>query len=257
MQYDLRSYSATRLFHCSSFTKNSKHHQNSISLNAIVIDPRHPVYFAVGGSDEYAHVYDIRKCKWDASCSSDVPVNTFCPRHLIGNNNIHITGLAYSSTSELLISYNDELIYMFENNMGLGSSPSSIPREDIQKVEEPPVYMGHRNSKTVKGVNFFGPNDEYVMSGSDCGHIFIWKKKGGKLIRLMFGDRHIVNQLEPHPHLPMFATCGIEKSVKLWAPMASKVPPLPDNAEKVLFRKILDLSIPLSLICHCHLLYIF
>ncbi|KAJ0021595.1 hypothetical protein Pint_32244 [Pistacia integerrima] len=234
LQFDLRSNSSTRLFYCSSFTENSKQPPNSIRLNAMVIDPRNPVYFAVGGSDEYARVYDIRKCKWDASCSSDIPVNTFCPSRLIGSNNIHITGLAYSSTSELLVSYNDELIYKFEKNMGLGSSPLSIPREDLQKVEDPPVYTGHRNSQTVKGVSFFGPNDEYVLSGSDCGHIFVWKKKGGKLVRLMLGDRNIVNQLEPHPHLPMFATCGIERSVKLWAPMASNVPPLPDNVEKIM-----------------------
>lgn len=232
-QFDLRSDSATRLFYCSSFSENSKQPMNSIRLNAIVIDPRNPNYFAVGGSDEYARVYDIRKCHWYSPISSDTPVDTFCPRHLIGKNNIHITGLAYSNTSELLISYNDELVYLFEKNMGLGPSPLSLSPEDLQKREEPQVYSGHRNSQTVKGVNFFGPNDEYVMSGSDCGHLFIWKKKGGKLVRLMVGDRHVVNQLEPHPHIPMFATCGIEKTVKLWAPMPTDFPPLPDNAEKV------------------------
>ena len=93
--------------------------------------------------------------------------------------------------------------------------------------------MGHRNSKTVKGVSFFGPKDEYVMSGSDCGHIFIWKKKSAKLVRLMVGDRRIVNHLEPHPYMPFFATCGIDKNVKLWTPMASDAPALPNNLEKV------------------------
>ncbi|KAK1589151.1 hypothetical protein Q3G72_030966 [Acer saccharum] len=232
--FDLRSSTATKLFYCSSFTQNSKQPPNSIRLNAIVIDPRNPYYFAVGGSDEYARVYDIRRCHWDASTNSDNPVNTFCPHKLIENNDVHITGMAYSSSSELLVSYNDELIYLFEKNKGLGPSPLSICPEDLQKQEEPHVYVGHRNSQTVKGVNFFGPNDEYVLSGSDCGHIFIWEKKGGKLVRLMVGDRHVVNQLEPHPHLPIFATCGIEKSVKLWSPMASDVPPLPDNVEKIM-----------------------
>ncbi|TXG73931.1 hypothetical protein EZV62_002510 [Acer yangbiense] len=232
--FDLRSSTATKLFYCSSFTQNSKQPPNSIRLNAIVIDPRNPYYFAVGGSDEYARVYDIRRCHWDASTNSDNPVNTFCPHKLIENNDVHITGMAYSSSSELLVSYSDELIYLFEKNKGLGPSPLSICREDLQKQEEPHVYVGHRNSQTIKGVNFFGPNDEYVLSGSDCGHIFIWEKKGGKLVRLMVGDRHVVNELQPHPHLPIFATCGIEKSVKLWSPMASDVPPLPDNVEKIM-----------------------
>ncbi|KAK3206102.1 hypothetical protein Dsin_020148 [Dipteronia sinensis] len=232
--FDLRSSTATKLFYCSSFTQNSKQSPNSIKLNAIVIDPRNPYYFAVGGSDEYARVYDIRRCHWDASTNSDSPVNAFCPHKLIENKDVHITGMAYSSSSELLVSYNDDLIYLFEKNKGLGPSPLSISPEDLQKHEDPHVYVGHRNLETIKGVNFFGPNDEYVLSGSDCGHIFIWEKKGGKLVRLMVGDRHVVNQLEPHPHLPIFATCGIEKSVKLWSPMASDVPPLPDNVEKIM-----------------------
>ncbi|KAJ0476798.1 putative transcription factor WD40-like family [Helianthus annuus] len=47
------------------------------------------------------------------------------------------------------------------------------------------MYSGHRNNFTVKGVSFFGPDSEYVMSGSDCGHIFVWKKKDGRVIRIM------------------------------------------------------------------------
>lgn len=199
-----------------------------------MIDSRNPYHFAVGGSDEYARVYDIRKCQWDPAKNSDRPVNTFCPHHLIGSNNVHITGLAYSSLSELLVSYNDELIYLFEKSVGLGSSPSSDTSEDPKNLQEAQVYSGHRNAQTVKGVNFFGPNDEYVLSGSDCGHIFIWKKKGAKLVRLMVGDQQVVNQLEPHPHIPILATCGIEKNVKIWAPLASDIPPLPVNVKEVL-----------------------
>ncbi|KDP44126.1 hypothetical protein JCGZ_05593 [Jatropha curcas] len=232
--FDLRSRSATKLFYCSSFAENSRRPHDSIRLNAIVIDPRNPNYFAVGGSNEYALVYDIRKCRLDASINSDTPVDTFCPRHLIGTKNLHITGLAYSNTSELLVSYNDELIYLFQKNTGIGSNPLSLPSEDLQKLEEPQVYLGHRNARTVKGVSFFGPNDEYVLSGSDCGHIFIWEKQSGKVVRLMRGDRHVVNQLEPHPYLPIFATCGMEKNVKLWVPIAREDPPFPDNLEKIM-----------------------
>ncbi|XP_050214470.1 protein ALTERED SEED GERMINATION 2 [Mercurialis annua] len=231
----MRSSSSTKLVCCSSFTENnSRRSFNCISLNSIVIDPRNPHYFAVGGSDEYARVYDLRKCGWDASNSLDAPFNIFCPRHLIGGKNVHITGLAYSNTSELLVSYNDELIYLFQKSMGIGPDPLSVPSKDLQKPEEPQVYTGHRNSKTVKGVSFFGPNDEYVSSGSDCGNIFIWKKKDGKLVRLMSGDRYVVNQIDPHPHMPMFATCGLEKNVKLWVPMASEHSPIPDNVERIM-----------------------
>lgn len=232
-QFDLRSNSATKLFYCSSFTELNRQSRNNISLNAIVIDPRNPNYFAVGGSDEYARVYDIRKHQCDSSNNLDGPVNTFCPHHLVGAD-VYITGLAYSNTSELLVSYNDELIYLFQKNMGMGPTPLSVPPEELQKLEKPQVYLGHRNSQTVKSVSFFGPTDDYVLSGSDCGHIFVWKKKGAKLVRLTAGDQQIVNHLEPHPYMPIFASCGIENSIKLWIPMADGSLPLPDDAEKVL-----------------------
>ncbi|PNY14232.1 ddb1- and cul4-associated factor-like protein [Trifolium pratense] len=228
--FDLRSSSATKLFCCFSSIGNKKQPSRKVGLNSIVIDSRIPYYFAVGGLDEYARVYDIRKCQWAASRDSDQPVNTFCPNHLIGsNNNVHITGLAYSKSSELLVSYSDELIYLFDKN-----PPSSAASEDLKNLKETQVYSGHRNAKTVKGVNFFGPNDEYVLSGSDCGHIFIWKKKDAKLVRLMVGDQHVVNQLETHPHIPFLATCGIEKNVKIWAPLGSDTPALPSNVKEII-----------------------
>ncbi|XP_068668387.1 uncharacterized protein [Aristolochia californica] len=231
--FDLRSHSATKLFSCSSFTKKKQAAQRGIRLNAIVIDPRNPNYFAVGGVDEYARVYDIRNCRWGSSSSSDRPVNTFSPRHLVGSDNVHITGLAYSYTSEFLVSYNDELVYLFQKDAGVGPNPQEVSAEQLQNLEQPQVYEGHRNSQTVKGVSFFGPNDEYVVSGSDCGHIFIWKKKGGELVRLMRGDKHIVNCLEPHPYVPFLATSGLEKDVKIWTPAAEDPIPLPSNAEEI------------------------
>ncbi|MQM02606.1 hypothetical protein Taro_035374 [Colocasia esculenta] len=227
--FDLRSSTATKLFLCSSFTES----REPVRLNAISINPRNPHYFVIGGFDEYARVYDIRKFQWDSSTNADCPVNTFCPRHLIRSGDMHITGLAYSNTSEVLVSYNDELIYLFQKDMGLGPDPSSST-DNSQELESPQVYSGHRNSRTVKGVSFFGPNDEYVVSGSDCGHVFIWRKKDGELLRLMVGDKSIVNCIEPHPHFPFMATSGIEKNVKLWMPIARKPAALPSNLEEIM-----------------------
>jgi len=54
-----------------------------------------------------------------------------------------------------------------------------------------------------------GVADEYVVSGSDCGHVYIWSKHDGKLQKLVKGDRNVVNCLEPHPYLPAtLATSG-------------------------------------------------
>jgi hypothetical protein len=31
----------------------------------------------------------------------------------------------------------------------------------------------------VQGVSFLGQQDEFVMSGSDCGNIFVWGTRSG------------------------------------------------------------------------------
>lgn len=127
--------------------------------------------------------------------------------------------------------------------MSMGSGPPKTTEEDEkpedeaeashQETTKPQVYEGHRNHHTVKGVNFFGPNTEYVISGSDCGRIFIWKKKGGKLVALMKGDDKVVNCLEPHPHATILATSGIDDTIKVWAPISDRILDLPQDADRV------------------------
>ncbi|KAK3131303.1 hypothetical protein QOZ80_6BG0504740 [Eleusine coracana subsp. coracana] len=86
------------------------------------------------------------------------------------------------------------------------------------KLPIPTAFKGHRNIHTIKGVNFLGPNCDYVTSGSDCGHIFIWRKKDGQLIRVMKGDKRIVNCVEQHPSGIVVASSGIENDIKIWEP---------------------------------------
>ncbi|KAJ0431171.1 putative transcription factor WD40-like family [Helianthus annuus] len=124
-RFDLRSNSSTKLFCCSTFTgTDNLFSSNILSLNSIIIDPRHPNYFYLGDCDQYARVYDIRKLP----SNKDAPVETFCPKHLIKTREMQITGLSYSNTSKLLVSCNGELIYLFQKNMGLGPYPCSVAR---------------------------------------------------------------------------------------------------------------------------------
>ncbi|KAK0182367.1 hypothetical protein PV327_000515 [Microctonus hyperodae] len=82
-------------------------------------------------------------------------------------------------------------------------------------------YMGHRNASffrtMIKEANFWG--NDFVMSGSDCGHVFVWERETAKLCMILEADQHVVNCLQPHPFLPMLATSGIDYDVKLWAPI--------------------------------------
>jgi len=97
----------------------------------------------------------------------------------------------------------------------------SEDREDRQ-ILQPPVrqkLIGHRNVRTmIKEATWWG--NKYILSGSDCGHIFGWDRDSGQLVFMQEADRHVVNCLQPHPSFPLLATAGIDHDVKIWAPTA-------------------------------------
>ena len=81
-------------------------------------------------------------------------------------------------------------------------------------------FIGHRNARTmIKEATWWGSN--YILSGSDCGHIFGWDRHTGKLVLLLEADRHVVNCIQPHPFEPLIASSGIDYDVKIWTPSGS------------------------------------
>nr|GEW48231.1 hypothetical protein [Tanacetum cinerariifolium] len=227
--FDLRTGEPTKLFTCQLVRAFS--YMSVVHLNDIAIDPRNPNLFVVGGSDEFTRLYDIRKYKYNSSADFGEPADYFCPRHLLGDEDVKITGLAFSEHSELLVSYAEEFIYCFSNkDMGWGNDVSTILADhltvesDVEMETDskpgPQLFMGHRNCVTAKRVSFFGPKCEYVSSGSDCGRIFIWRKKDAKLVRLIEAEKEVVNCIEAHPDIPMLASSSIDKDIKIWTPTA-------------------------------------
>lgn len=129
---------------------------------------------AAAGHDNAVRVYDVRM----ASGSEDdfvMPVTKFVPHEV--DQGGHITCVAWSKGGELAATYNMDNIYLFD------ASNCRAEREDrvLQK------YEGHRNMDTVKGVAFYGHKDEYVVSGSDDGHIFLWDKHSAEICCLVKG----------------------------------------------------------------------
>ncbi|KAM6955939.1 DDB1- and CUL4-associated factor 6 isoform 4-T4 [Lycodopsis pacificus] len=90
--------------------------------------------------------------------------------------------------------------------------------QNIRRPSVKMVYKGHRNSRTmIKESCFWGNN--FVMSGSDCGHIFIWDRHTAEHLMLLEADNHVVNCLQPHPYDPILASCGIDYDIKIWSPL--------------------------------------
>lgn len=109
---------------------------------------------------------------------------------------------------------------------------SSVPYTSHTKV-----YKGHCNTRTVKDVNYYGLDDEYVISGSDDGHFFIWDRKTTEIVNVLVGDGEVVNVIQGHPYEPMIACSGIDSSIKVFAPGG-------DSRDRYLARQGIDVANP-------------
>lgn len=95
-------------------------------------------------------------------------------------------------------------------------------------------YSGHKNAATIKGVHFFGPKSEFVISGSDCGYLYFWDRNTEGIVQwLLADDNRVVNCLEPHPQIPFLCTSGLDYDVKVWVPSFEKEPLFPGLAKTV------------------------
>ncbi|XP_017080406.1 DDB1- and CUL4-associated factor 8 [Drosophila eugracilis] len=213
--FDLRiSSAATTLLRC---VYQDEKERSRVRLFSIAHHPYAPE-FCISGADDKLRVYDKRKLT--------KPLLEMTPSNIKDTKITQITCAVYNySGSEILASYNDAGIYLFD----------SRNNKDGDYLHS---YEGHINSRTIKGVNFFGPRSEYIISGSDCGNIFFWDKNTEAIINLMKGDHAgVVNCLEPHPWMPVLATSGLDNDVKIWTPNGpTKIVPDEDLLKHTLHR---------------------
>lgn len=212
--FDLRQEKPHRLV-------TAKENDKKVPLYSIHSNPADSNQFCVGGRDNFIRVFDKRKISEQADGGV---FKKLCPDHLLnGDIKANVTCACYSyNGAEILGTYNDEDIYLFDNTMSDGANY-------VHK------YEGHRNSSTVKAVNFYGPKSEFIISGSDCGHVYFWDKETEAIINFQDGDdTGVINALEPHPTLPVLATSGLDHDVKLWMPMLSEPNINRDKLKKVM-----------------------
>ncbi|XP_076310284.1 DDB1- and CUL4-associated factor 8-like isoform X1 [Tachypleus tridentatus] len=209
-QVDLREEKPEKLITC-------KENDRKVALYTIFSNPVNSYEFAIGGRDHFVRIYDKRNIR------EENPMKKFCPHHLVDSDiRANVTCLVYNyDGSEILASYNDEDIYIFDARHSDGA-------EYVHK------YRGHRNNQTVKGVNYFGPKSEFIVSGSDCGYIYLWEKETEHIVQYLYGDEGgVVNCLEPHPHCPALATSGLDFDVKIWVPSCEHPPDLSELKSKI------------------------
>ncbi|KAL9651065.1 hypothetical protein ABK040_002783 [Willaertia magna] len=215
---------------------------STLDINSIDLNPMNENEFILGCGDCYIRLFDKRFIN---NCSQ--PVRMYCPQHLhsldsdsnnttttnSGNRNsrrsnsfpVHVTNARFNKFgNEIVGTYSGDCIYLFDKENGQSHSQShnqSINRttnDNHNEIQfEKQIYKGHRNIRTVKEVNFYGEYSEYIISGSDCGHLFIWNKQTSEIINIIKGDKHVINCLAPHPFQNnLLATSGIEYDIKCY-----------------------------------------
>ena len=135
--------------------------------------------------------------------------------------------------------------FMFRSASDRGKLRERV-EQDVPCYPHTRQYRGHCNVKTVKDANFFGLQDDYVVSGSDGGHIFIWDRRTSELVNILEGDGEVVNVIQGnifipfesrsgltlcilgHPCEPVMAVSGIDYTIKIFSPDRYAQ----DNAEK-------------------------
>lgn len=201
--------------------------KNTLPLYSVASNPLNSNEFMVAGEDTRVHLYDKRFIITRTS----KPLKMFCPSTIRKGVHCYITCAVYNNSgTEILASYNDEKIYLFDNTAktSIGSTVDSYLHS----------YEGHRNSATVKGVNFYGPKSEYILSGSDDGHIYIWDRNTEAIVNWMRGDDNgVVNCIEAHPNLPVIATSGLDDNVKIWVPSCEQPPTFKGLKKTVLLNE--------------------
>lgn len=88
----------------------------------------------------------------------------------------------------------------------------NLPQTYLQR------FSGHSSMQTIKGVGFWGPDSEFVVSGSDDACSFIWDARDATLLNVLEGHDDVVNCVIGHPHAPIIATSGIDDIIILWEP---------------------------------------
>ena len=89
----------------------------------------------------------------------------------------------------------EERHFMFQSASARGKLREKV-ENGVPCYSHSRQYRGHCNVKTVKDANFFGLQDEYFVSGSDGGHLFIWDKKTSALVNILEGDNEVVNVVQ-------------------------------------------------------------
>lgn len=190
-------------------------------------------YCLVGGTSSDVMLFDIR-----ALSTGDTPMRTvlkYRPSSLNMYDDVSVSGIDISKDGkEFLVSYESDTIYSFplsSTNIELGVERNTS-NDCVNQLSETACYGGHLNHLTfLKAAKFAGPNDEYIVTGSDSGHAWIYDRNRGSVVSFLKADSTTCNGVIPHKRLPIFVTYGIDSTAKLWRAASATSDSFQDSLE--------------------------
>jgi len=206
------------------------------------------VYVFAGGSSSDITLFDLRMT--DSSAANRI-VQVYRPSSLTPLQDVSVSGIDLSrDRKELLVSYESDQIYTFpvfpQNGKGPGPTVDEMRDMSVERcsrdspLRELASYGAHLNRFTfLKNARYAGPRDEYICTGSDSGHAWIYEKATGSVVSFLNADNSTCNGVVPHPSLPFFITYGIDSTAKLWratTPVDSEIDDSPSGRLNV-YRK--------------------
>ncbi|KAJ3119942.1 hypothetical protein HK098_005006 [Nowakowskiella sp. JEL0407] len=126
-------------------------------------------------------------------------------------SDLSVTSVKFGNldSNELIVSYNPGHAFLFD--------VADMHMMD-DEVVVPPIgmYAGHSNIQTTKDITFLGPKDEYIVSGSDDGCMYIYNKQSQTLQNVLYADTDVVNVIAGNPFETTIAVSGIDNTVKIF-----------------------------------------
>ena len=184
------------------------------SGTALAFNPADSHTLALGTNTRAVLMYDVRSFR--DPLIKIVPQFTPLPETYPGETE-SVSDICWDNRSRFIVNYCRQNIIEVDYNcvfshpgkFKVGSSPE-IPRQ----------WTGRINHQTfLKQVALL--NDQYILTGGDCGNLYIWERFGSQsLILKKPADPYVLNCVAVHPSLPLIATSGIASVADIWEPIA-------------------------------------
>eukprot|EP00743_Colponemidia_sp_Colp-15_P004437 GILK01004784.1.p1 GENE.GILK01004784.1~~GILK01004784.1.p1 ORF type:complete len:564 (+),score=107.43 GILK01004784.1:337-2028(+) len=183
--------------------------------------------FVSGGVDKNIflwHIDGTRLAQWHGARINDLAVSNdgkmmvaICSERKLRTYNLE------TREEESSIQESDPLTALcFSNNnkqvlVNVSSSTAELHLWDVAEARLVHKYRGHKSGHYVIKIAFGGPNESFVVSGSEDSLVYIWHRRQGTLLQALQGHSGTVNSVSWNPvHFGMLASASDDHTIRIW-----------------------------------------